>query len=342
MAKLARQCVSFIVFGVFLLPGLPPLAAQTANGLEKVLASRSPDSWTEITVDSTRDVGTFLSVAIEPQSGAPFLSYYEGEAGDLWFAHYVGTGGNCGPSSSWHCQLVTSTGNVGRYNAIAVHRSLAGEVSVIISFFDATQFDLRVARAVCTDACPFAISTIHSGSINAPKGLHTAVAYCPHRRSLDLLPGRIRPGRRNRAGSVKRRGRRQLRHRRGGREVAMRHRTEQRRDRRVHRARLRRRWAPPHCVLRYVDRLPVLRGAYRIGRQLRAGQCLDLSQLLRQHPRQRPVDRGVRRARRHAASRVRRRHHGRADLRHLCRDRRQLRLLGRFPGVGVAVRRDRR
>lgn len=194
MAKLARQCVSFIVFGVFLFPGLPPLAAQTANGLEKVLAARSPESWTEITVDSTRDVGTYLSVAIEPLSGAPYLSYYEWEAGDLWFAHYVGTGGNCGPSSSWHCQLVTSTGDVGRYNAIAVHRSLAGEVSVIISFFDATQFDLRVARAVCTDACPFAISTIHSGSINAPKGLHTAVAYAPTGAPWISYQGKSDPG----------------------------------------------------------------------------------------------------------------------------------------------------
>lgn len=179
MAMPARRNVILFAFGMFLLPGLSLLAAQTAGELESVLASRSPESWTEITVDSTRDVGTYLSAAIEPLTGAPFLSYYEGVAGDLWFAHYVASGGNCGPASSWHCQLVASTGDVGKYNAIAVHRSGSGDVSAIISFYDATNYDLKVAQADCTDTCSFVISTIQSGASITPRGLHTAVAYSP-------------------------------------------------------------------------------------------------------------------------------------------------------------------
>ncbi len=179
MARLARRSVTLVVFATFLLSGVPPVAAQAADELENVLASRSTESWTGITVDTVRDVGTYLSVAIEPYTGAPFLSYYEGVAGDLWFARYVGSGGNCGPASSWHCQLVASAGDVGKYNAIAVRRSPAGEVSAIISFYDATNYALKVAQAVCTDACPFFVSTIQSGSIVTSRGLHTAVAYAP-------------------------------------------------------------------------------------------------------------------------------------------------------------------
>ena len=179
MARLARRSVTLVVFAAFMLSGVPPLAAQTVDELENVLASRSTESWTGITVDAVRDVGTYLSVAIEPFTGAPFLSYYEGAAGDLWFAQYVGSGGNCGPGSSWHCQLVASTGDVGKYNSIAVHRSAAGEVSAIISFYDATNHALKIAQAACTNACPFVVSTIQSGTVVTPRGLHTAVAYAP-------------------------------------------------------------------------------------------------------------------------------------------------------------------
>lgn len=177
MAKASRRRVVLIAVGSFLLSGLSPLAPQNAGELENVLASRSTESWTEITVDSTRDVGAFVSVAIEPLTGAPFVSYYEGVAGDLWFAHYVGSGGNCGPAGSWHCQLVASTGDVGRYNAIAVRRSLAGDLFVIISFYDATNYDLKVAQAFCPDACSFVVSTIQSGTALTARGLHTSVGY---------------------------------------------------------------------------------------------------------------------------------------------------------------------
>ncbi len=107
------------------------------------------------------------------------------------------------------------------------------------------QYALKIAKAVCTDACPFVVSTIQSGIGHHPQGAAHGGGLCPHRRSLDLLPEPVSAPATKPCGSVVRRGRRQLRRRRGGREVAVRQHPEQRGDRRIHRDRLRRRRVAP-------------------------------------------------------------------------------------------------
>jgi hypothetical protein len=181
MVRSARNVGLVMIIGSLLSLVLPPVAAETTAGLEELLGSRTPGGWMELSVDTTRDVGTYVSVAVNPISGAPFIAYYEQAAGDLWFAHHVGAGGtgaNCGPGTTWHCQQVDSAGDVGRYNSIAVHPLAGNQVKTIIAYYDLTNGSLKVAQATCEDSCSFAVTTAHSGSLPIFRhGLYTSVAY---------------------------------------------------------------------------------------------------------------------------------------------------------------------
>ena len=78
--------------------------------------------WFDFEMDTSLDTaGRFMDVAIEPVTGAPFVSFYEVSGGDLWMAFFVGTGGNCG-NTRWSCHLVDHVGDVGPYNSIAVRQ----------------------------------------------------------------------------------------------------------------------------------------------------------------------------------------------------------------------------
>jgi hypothetical protein len=88
------------------------------------------------------NTGQHVSVAIDPSTGVTYVSYYDATHGDLRMAHYVGSGGNCGPSGSWHCQTVDSDGDVGQYSSIAVW-----EGKIKIAYHDATHGSLKYALA---------------------------------------------------------------------------------------------------------------------------------------------------------------------------------------------------
>ena len=163
--------------------GLCPLPAASAGGdLKAALETSSvyPYPWSGTTVDFWRDVGAELGVAVAPNTGEPYVSYYDSNGGDLWFARYVSSGGNCG-AGDWSCQLVDGAGNVGRYSSIAVFTDAAG-LNVVISYYDVTNGSLKVARAVCAAICPFETWTIDGGYPpgGSYTGRHTSVAYSPY------------------------------------------------------------------------------------------------------------------------------------------------------------------
>ena len=56
--------------------------------------------WFIDTVDSTNDVGQHVSLAIDPENGTTYISYYNATNDDLRMATFVGTGGNCGPDNT--------------------------------------------------------------------------------------------------------------------------------------------------------------------------------------------------------------------------------------------------
>ncbi len=157
-------------------------AAGTApEGLEAMFARAATATWPQTTVDDTRDVGTSVGVAIEPGTGFPYVSYYDTGSSDLWFARFVGHGGNCGDSGSWQCQMIASSGDVGSYNSIAV-RAGGDSTEVVIAFYDATTYSLRYASGLCDAAgCAWTLNTISSGVASLLMvGRYNSVAYDSH------------------------------------------------------------------------------------------------------------------------------------------------------------------
>ena len=103
------------------------------------------DEWFTGLVDGTREVGYNVSVATDAITGDMYISYYEGVHGDLWMARTGAPTGNCGPGNQWDCQVVATSGVVGKYSSIAVAGT--GTVAVVwISYYDETFGSLKVAK----------------------------------------------------------------------------------------------------------------------------------------------------------------------------------------------------
>jgi hypothetical protein len=111
-------------------------------------------TWQCDTVDSSGDMGLYSSLALD-SAGHPHISYYDASNGDLKYAHYVGSGGDCGPSNSWHCETLDSAGDVGQYTSL----SLDSNGRPCISYYDATDGDLRYAHF---DGSSWIIGTVDS------------------------------------------------------------------------------------------------------------------------------------------------------------------------------------
>ncbi len=152
------------------------VAALDGGGLEGFLASTPEGAWSETTIDTTRDVGNYLDVAILAGTGVPYVSYYDRSDADLWFARFVGVGGNCGPNNTWSCQLVESTGDVGRFNSIAV-RDAGSVVQVIITYLTGSSLGYSWGECSAT-GCAFTPYLIQTGTTNVvSRGLHTSVEF---------------------------------------------------------------------------------------------------------------------------------------------------------------------
>ncbi len=111
--------------------------------------------WLINTVDSTNNVGQHVSVALDPATGASYISYYDATYDDLRMAKYVGSGGNCGPNNDWSCETVDSVGDVGRYSSIEVDPT---DNYPIIAYYDATNGALKLAIG---SGLGWIIKTIH-------------------------------------------------------------------------------------------------------------------------------------------------------------------------------------
>ncbi len=62
-----------------------------------------------------------VSMAVNPNDGATWISYFEDREDTLWVAHYVGTGGNCGSDYKYQCDEVGWQTGDGVYNSIAIY-----------------------------------------------------------------------------------------------------------------------------------------------------------------------------------------------------------------------------
>jgi len=141
-------CIGLVVFATLVVLGMTPgLAQSSQNNEDWVVISANTTSpasapWFVNTVDTPNNVGQYVSLALDPVSGTPYVSYYDATYNDLRMAKYLGSGGNCGPNNDWSCETVDSAGDVGKYSSIAVDPT---DNYPIIAYYDATNGALKLA-----------------------------------------------------------------------------------------------------------------------------------------------------------------------------------------------------
>ena len=76
--------------------------------------------WEKITVDAGPGVGQSLSMALNPVTRNPYISYYDSSTTDLKLAFPVSSGGDCGPGNTWSCNSLkyTNTETFGGFSSI--------------------------------------------------------------------------------------------------------------------------------------------------------------------------------------------------------------------------------
>jgi len=129
-------CIGLVLFSVFAFMGISPYQAQGSHeaGVVPQTGTSSPASarWFFETVYSYLDAGQYVSLALDPVDGRPYISFYDANYEGLRMAKYVGSGGNCGSNNNWACELVDNDGNVGQYSSIAI----APDGLPIIAYYD--------------------------------------------------------------------------------------------------------------------------------------------------------------------------------------------------------------
>jgi hypothetical protein len=106
-------------------------------------------AWTCSAVDSAGDVGYYSSIEFD-SAGNPWISYIYNTTTDLKVARYVGSAGTGCASAAWTCAAVDTANAVGYFTTIAF--DAAGNPWV--TYFDNTNFDLRVAKPHLPSAKP--------------------------------------------------------------------------------------------------------------------------------------------------------------------------------------------
>jgi hypothetical protein len=137
------------------------------NGDLKIAACNNPTctTSTNTTIDSGGDVGTNTSITIGT-NGNPIISYHDYTNGDLKIA--ACNNPTCTTSTNTTIDS-NSTGIVGQFTSIAIGTN----GHPVISYFDVTNFDLKVAACDNPTCTPSTNSTIDS---NDDVGLFTSIA----------------------------------------------------------------------------------------------------------------------------------------------------------------------
>lgn len=101
-----------VVVGLWLLSTrTTPFAAAAPNSL----------TWQIDVIDATNNVGLTPSLALQPGTEKPYISYYDNTLDDLKLAFPVTNGGDCGPGNSWACNSLAHQNSTD----FGLHSSLA-------------------------------------------------------------------------------------------------------------------------------------------------------------------------------------------------------------------------
>jgi len=94
------------------------------------------DEWHISVVDAAAKVGQYAALALA-EKAVPHISYYDAANGDLKYAHWTG--------SQWVIQTIDSGGDVGLYTSIVLHDTDESGSLPRISYYDATNTNLKDA-----------------------------------------------------------------------------------------------------------------------------------------------------------------------------------------------------
>ena len=131
--------------------------------------------WFNIEIDTTYDVGQHVSVAIDPETGIAYASYYDASNQELRLANSSNTYGSCGFYNDWDCLRVYQVGtDIGKYSSIAIDPK--GGVGV--AYHDATNGQLEYIYFPLPNLAPATKSTIDVGVPSVSTiGLYTSLKY---------------------------------------------------------------------------------------------------------------------------------------------------------------------
>lgn len=101
-------------------------------------------------VDYPFNVGSYVSLAINPVDNLPHVSYYDAYNGDLMYARYIPSGnGNCGTGNHWYCEAIDEAGDVGTATSIDIWGVDTDSYKVGISYHDVTNSSLKYISWTC-------------------------------------------------------------------------------------------------------------------------------------------------------------------------------------------------
>jgi hypothetical protein len=110
-------------------------------------------------IKSGDGVGMYTSIDVDADD-EPSIAYYDSVNDNPLVASYVGSGGTCGPGSSWNCWSVTNlSSDTGQYVSLAVEDSGRPH----IAYYNESNKSLEYAKWVGTSGnCGFNIATFQS------------------------------------------------------------------------------------------------------------------------------------------------------------------------------------
>jgi hypothetical protein len=166
---------SFLIVLVALLSWIASVNATPAPGETAVVAAADSLNltWTIHTLDSAGDVGSHISMALQPGTARAHIVYHSVEEG-LKLAVHAGVDGNCGPNNEWQCTVLhqrsESNEFVGRYPSLAFRSD--GSYGVVYQHKQAGETINRYFDSQHNTT----ISLEYSSGIDA-NGRHNALVY---------------------------------------------------------------------------------------------------------------------------------------------------------------------
>ena len=147
---------------------------DSASGGIKYI-SDSSGSWVDISLVSANNVGMHNSIAIDSNDAIhiAYFGYLNPEGTGVKNLMYSSCVSLCGTQSSWSTIIIDNSGDVGKWNSIAIDSNN----KIHISYYDSSTANKDLKYATCTSSCATASSwssiTVDS---NGDLGEHTSLA----------------------------------------------------------------------------------------------------------------------------------------------------------------------